>query len=211
MKKTFIVVVLFALPIVAYLFFASGVNEFAKLPVYKNNIGNLKSFKSLGGENIVFDDHITLLGFFGEDVDGFKGYAFNLNQKIYKKYYQFSDFQFVIVMPEGTQEEVKVLLHQLDDIVDVQKWKFVFGPSEEVEKLYGSLSPVVGLDENLATPYVFLVDKNGKLRGRKDAGDDVFPQGYNSGSIAVLNDKLNDDIKVILAEYRLELKKYNKK
>jgi len=32
--------------------------------------------------------------------------------------------------------------------------------------------------------------------------------GYNMESIADLNNKMVDDVKVILAEYRLELKKY---
>ena len=33
--------------------------------------------------------------------------------------------------------------------------------------------------------------------------------GYDSRSVAELSDKMNDDVKVILAEYRLALKKNN--
>jgi hypothetical protein len=46
------------------------------------------------------------------------------------------------------------------------------------------------------------------LRGRDkdDDGNELY--GYDTGSIGVLNNKMNDDVKVILAEYRLELKKY---
>lgn len=210
MKKALIVIILFALPIVAYLFFSSGVNNFAKLPVVKNEIGNLENFTSLEGDDVSFTNNITLLGFFGNDIEGFKGHAFNVNQKIYKRYHQFKDFQFVVAVPQGSQEQVRELIDELDNIADVSKWKFVFGSEKDVQLLYNSLDPTIPLDNNLATPYVYIVDKNANLRGRKDAEEDLVPHGYNTASIAELGDKLNDDIKVILAEYRLELKKYNK-
>ena len=44
------------------------------------------------------------------------------------------------------------------------------------------------------------------LRGNRD--DDNFI-GYNSKSIADINNNMVDDVKVILAEYRMALKKYN--
>ena len=41
MKKIVVLVVLFILPLVAYLFFASGVNNFGRLPVLKEKVGQL--------------------------------------------------------------------------------------------------------------------------------------------------------------------------
>ncbi|HET8885721.1 MAG TPA: hypothetical protein VFM70_05140 [Salinimicrobium sp.] len=207
MKKVIIVVLLFALPIVAYLFFASGVHNFAKLPVVNEKIGSLKSFRDMEGNQIDFQDKITILGFYGNDINNVKGYALNLNQKIYDRYYQFIDFQVVIVVPAGVQEDIVELKTQLDDISDVSKWKFVFGEPDDIKLLFDSLGTKTELNNNLASPYVFIIDKDGKLRGRDDKEYDE-PIGYNAGSVAELSDKMNDDVKVILAEYRLELKKY---
>ena len=36
-----------------------------------------------------------------------------------------------------------------------------------------------------------------------------FLYGYNAESVAEINNKMEDDVKVILAEYRLALKKYS--
>lgn len=210
MKKAFVVIFLFVLPIVAYLFFSSGVNKFSKLPILEEEIGDLQQFESLSGEKVDFQENISILGFFGKDIEAMAGHAFNLNQKIYKPYHKFKDFQFVIVLPNGTQEEVKTLMGKLDNIVDVRKWKFVFGDEKEVKEFYNSLNAAVPLNNKLATPYVYIVDKKGRLRGRDDADADVVIQGYDTGSVAELNNKMDDDVKVVLAEYRLALKKYNK-
>jgi hypothetical protein len=49
------------------------------------------------------------------------------------------------------------------------------------------------------------------LRGRDDDEDVGTLFGYNASSVAELNNKMTDDVKVILAEYRLALKKNNTK
>ena len=47
MKKAFVLIVLFVLPIVAYLFFASGVNNFGKLPVLTENVNEIDFSKEI--------------------------------------------------------------------------------------------------------------------------------------------------------------------
>ena len=61
------------------------------------------------------------------------------------------------------------------------------------------------MDTNFGSPYVYIVDKNKSLRGRND--DNVLKSGYDSRSVADINNFMVDDVKVILAEYRLALKK----
>jgi len=51
MKKAFVLVVLFILPIVAYLFFASGINNFGRLPVLTENVQDI----SFGDAEITLD------------------------------------------------------------------------------------------------------------------------------------------------------------
>lgn len=205
MKKTFVLVVLFILPIVAYLFFASGVNNFGKLPTLTNNIMNVSSIDN----TVTFKDKITILGFLGENVELKKGNAFNLNQKIYKPFYQFKDFQFVMILPVGAEDKVEILKKELGALVDISKWHFVFGEHTQINTLFNSLNTDLSLDKELSTPYVFIVDKDINLRGRKKDEDEGTKFGFNATSVAELNNKMEDDVKIILAEYRLALKKNN--
>ncbi len=205
MKKTFILVVLFVLPIVAYLFFASGVNNFGKLPILTKSIGDVSSINN----SISLQNKITILGFLGSDVQLKKGNAFNLNQKIYKRFYEFNDFQFVMMVPKGTESKVAALKIELGSLVDASKWNFVFAEEEQIKGFFKGLKTDLILDENLGTPYVFIIDKDKHLRGRTDDEDEGTKYGFNAISVAELNNKMVDDIKVILAEYRLALKKNN--
>ena len=96
-KKYFVLIVLFVFPVFIYLFFASGKNNFALLPILSEDINEISSWDSLSGDIIKFEDNISILGFWGSDVINKKTEALNLNQKIYKRFFEFNDFQFVIV------------------------------------------------------------------------------------------------------------------
>ena len=210
MKKFIVLGVLFALPLVAYLFFASGVHNFSKLPILHNKIGSISNFKTVNGDNISLNDKITILNFLGKDIKSVEGNAFNLNQKIYKKNYGFKDFQIVTILPKGTEEQSKALLEELGVITDMSHWKFLFGTPEDIQSFYTTLNVPYQLNEKLATPYVYIIDKNLARRGRDDNPDkkEEAVHGYDASSVAELSNVMVDDVKVILAEYRLELKKY---
>lgn len=210
MKKIFIIIALFALPLVAYLFFASGVHSFARLPILTEDVMDLEDFDSNTETEVSFQDNITILGFYGENPMHYIGNSFNLAEKIYNNYYQFRDLQFVFIVPEGSEEEVQEFQKKINEIIDPVKWKFVFGSENEVRKLFSSLNTNLVLKNDLSTPNVFILDKDGNLRGRDNDEDEGLLFGYDTGSVAELDDKMTDDVKVILAEYRLELKKYNK-
>ena len=141
-----------------------------------------------------------------------KGDALNLNQKIYKRFYQFNDFQFVMVLREGQQEQVETLKSELKTGVgtDLVKWNFIFGSDDQIDHLYQSLKTPLTLTNNKSLPYVFIIDKERNLRGRDDDEDVGTLYGFNAQSVAEINNKMVDDIKVILAEYRRAWKKYNK-
>jgi hypothetical protein len=205
MKKTVVLVILFVFPIVAYLFFASGVNNFGKLPVLTENVSDVSELDG----SLVLDGKITILGFLGNDVDAKKGNAFNLNQKIYKRFGDFNDFQVVMVAAHGNEEKAAALKKELGELSEVDKWFFAFGSSEQIEDLFQSLGTNLSLDDNLATPYVFIIDKERNLRGRDDDEDEGLKYGFDTTSVAELNNKMVDDVKIILAEYRLALKKNN--
>jgi len=207
MKKTFVLVVLFILPLVAYLFFASGINNFGRLPVLTEQVSELKGFK---GE-AQLQDHITILGFLGQDIALKKGNVFNLNQKIYKPFYEFYDFQMIMIVPDGLQDEVEAITNELSTFTDTSKWKFIYGNEDQIRTFFASLKTNLELDNSLGTAFVFIIDKDRNLRGRQDDEDEGVKYGFDATSVADLNNKMEDDVKVILAEYRLALKKNNAK
>lgn len=208
-KKFTVLGILFLLPITAYLFFASGINNFAKLPILTSSVSELSNFKTVDGETIYLKDHISVLGFFGKNILENEAYAFNLGHKIYKKNYQFSDFQIVIALPNEAKEGAKKLENKLKEIEITTSWKFVFGSKEDINSLFNSLKTNYKLDTNLGSPYVFIIDKDISLRGRDDDEDFGALYGFDAADYSEINNKMGDDIKVILAEYRLALKKYN--
>lgn len=208
MKKFIVLGVLFALPIVAYLFFASGKNNFAKLPILTEKVQDVAAFESLDGSTVSFDSKISVVAFYGDNLDDIRGNTFNLDQKILDKYYGFKDFQFVIVLPNSAKAQVVEFVADFNDISKSDEWQFVFTSTDKLHTVFKSFRTDLSLTEGGFTPYVFIVDKEMNLRGRNDEDGLGSLYGYDSGSVAELNNKMNDDIKVILAEYRLALKKY---
>lgn len=209
-KKFLVLGILFLLPITAYVFFASGVNNFAKLPVLTSSVIAPVDFRTSEGDTVTFKDKITVLGFLGEDVIGNQAYAFNLAHKIYKKNHEFYDFQFLFLLPEGTEEDARALDEKLKRIADTEHWIFAFGTSEALERLFKSLNTDYVLDEKGATPYVFILDKEGNLRGRNDDEDVGNLYGFDARNVAEITNKMMDDVDVILAEYRRALKSNDK-
>ena len=67
-KKHIVLIVLFILPVVIYLFFASGVYNFTHLPEVTKNVSETSRFKDAKGNSVSLSDKVTLLGFLGRDV-----------------------------------------------------------------------------------------------------------------------------------------------
>ena len=106
------------------------------------------------------------------------------------------------------------MLAELGRITDVKGWHFVFAEPNQITEYYNTLKLVGTLDEKAGTSNVFIIDKDRNLRGRKGAnkkGENEYKEGYNTISAADLHNEMSDDVKIILAEYRLALKKNNKR
>ncbi len=189
---------------VAYLFFASGINNFAKLPVLTENVKELEIITKKE-----FNNKISILLFLGNDIENREGDALNLNQKIYKRFYQFKDFQFISISPLGNENKSKLLKEKLSSgtNTDMKNWSFIHLDKYKINELFLSLKTNLELDENLSSPYAYIIDKFSSLRGRDDSDGIKF--GYDSRSVADINNNMLDDVKIILAEYRLALKKNN--
>ena len=208
-KKFAVLAVLFLLPITVYIFFASGKDNFVNLPTLSYGVSELTDFNSLSGDSIYLDNRITVLTFFGSNIAAKQANAYNLAHKIYKKNHQFAEFQFVTLITEDQRTAALQLKKKLEEIETPKNWKFAVGTTSAIEKVFNSLKSEYSLDSNFASDYVFIIDKERNLRGRDDDDDVGRLFGFDATDYAEINNKMSDDIKVVLAEYRLELRKYN--
>lgn len=209
LNKKLVLGILFIFPLLVYLFFASGKNNFAKLPILTERVNELP--KGYLGGKIKLKNKITILGYWGGDLKNKKAEALNLNEKIYKRFYQFDDFQFVFFVDTFQIKQVQELKNELVKGVgtDISRWNFLHTTLENMKTHFSSLKTPFLLDESGNTPYVFIIDKDLSLRGRNDDEDSGTLYAFDARSVAQINKKMIDDVKVILAEYRLALKIYN--
>ena len=156
MKKYIVLAILFVFPLVVYLFFASGVNHFAKLPILTQDIEEVTNYSKYQ-----FKDRISILAFFGNNLENKKTLALNLNQMIYKRFYQFTDFQFLIALPVGIEAAAEQLKAEIAGVTgtDMSRWNILFLNDDQLQSLFGSLHLPLKLDQNHSSPYVFIIDK----------------------------------------------------
>ena len=207
-KKRIVLSILFILPLFLYLFLSSGINNFAKLPILTKSVVDVSEVDA--SKTTTLENKISIVCFLGNDIEKAKGGIFNLNQKIYKPFYDFKDFQIIALYPKEKKEDVEKLKTEISEFTDMVKWKFIESTEAEINAFYESFKTNSTL-VNGYTSEAYLIDKETALRGRTDDDDtkDGKLYGYNMTSVAELNNKMKDDVKVVLAEYRLALKKNN--
>ena len=208
LKKYLILGFLFFFPIFVYVFLSTGINNFAKLPVLTETVMDIENIEG-NIANVSFKNKISVVAFWGGDVNNKKSEALNLNQKIYKRFYEFQDFQFVLLHDKSDNEAIEDLKSDLVSGVgtDLKNWNFIPTTQSNIKMIFDSFKTNIDLDNSFSTPYVFIVDRSLSLRGRDDDEDIGMLFGFNSQSVAEINNKMVDDVKIILAEYRLALKK----
>ena len=207
-KKRFVLIALFIFPLLFFLFLSTGINSFDRLPTLTESVSDIKE----NDKTASFKNQVTVLCFLGKEMDSKKGGFFNLNQKIYKEFYGYLPFQLIAVYPEGYKEDADKLKKEIGAFTNMSRWKFVELSEEAISLLYLSLKTNESLDANLYSNRAFVIDKQFNLRGRIDDKDTIDGKlfGYNMQSVAELNNKMEDDIKVLLYEYRAALKNRNK-
>ena len=208
-KKRVVLFLLFIFPLICFLILSTGENNFKKLPVLTENIIDISEIDSTN--SVQLKNNVSIICFLGNNVNTNRSGLFSLNEKVYKKFTDYKKFQILALYPKGQELEAQKLKEEIGAFTDMQKWKFVASSKEEIEGFYASFNvdePLV----NLSSTKAFLVDKNVNLRGRlHDEGienNKLF--GYNLNSVAVLNGKLKDDVKVLYYEYYAAFKEKNK-
>lgn len=207
--------ILFFLPVTFLLFLYPATHHYTPLDIVNESVLDLNGFSSDSSESIVLQDHITILGFLGNNPLQKLIPASNLKELVYDKFKGFKRFQIVIVMPNGTQGDVEALKKEISSYEDLRFWHFVYGTPEAIQKLYGSLKSENLLDATLGTDNVFIIDKDLNQRGRIDAREDneiakklpVYAlYSYNCIEVAEIKNKMNDDVRILFTEYRQKRK-----
>lgn len=201
-KKIIVLSTLFIVPLLFYLFLSKGIYHYANLPILSENV------TELSGE-VKFKDQYSVVCFLGDDMGNTKSQLFNLNETIYKRYHGKKYFQAVVIVPTGMEDELALVKNRLGTYADASKWKFVSASKEEIVTVFNSFNSPFKLNDNFGSEYAFIVDRELRLRGRKDDEDteDGKLYGYDMNSVAVLKNKMRKDIEVIYYQLKKSMEK----
>ncbi|WP_347173355.1 hypothetical protein [Polaribacter uvawellassae] len=201
-KKGFALSALFLGPLIFYIFLSLGIYHHANLPILTKNVENIK------GE-VSFKDHFSVVSFLGTDIEKSKGGLFNLNEVIYKRYRKSMFFQSVLIAPKGTETQVEALKTKLSTYTDIKSWKFVFMDADDIKTVFNSFDSPYTINQDLSSEYVFIVDRELRLRGRKDDEDTENGRlyGYDMNSVNDLKNKMKNDIEIIYYQLKKSLEK----
>ncbi len=201
-KKFLVLFTLFIVPLVFYIFLSKGIYHYANLPILTENVVDITGSES-------FEEHFSVVCFLGDDLGNTKSQLFNLNEVIYKSYHKSLYFQMIVIVPPGTEAEIAQIKKRLGTYNDASNWKFVITPKEQIVSIFNSFDTPFKLNDNFGSQYVFIVDRELRLRGRKDDEDtdDGKLYGYDMNSVAILKNKMRDDIGIIYYQLKKSMEK----
>ena len=208
MKKFWVLFSLFILPLIFYIFLSKGIYKYANLPILTENVQNVDQF-SKESKAPTFAGKLTVVCFLGNELNTAKGSMFNLNQTIYKRYYQKPYFQIVAIIPETSKEAYKEAIAELSAFTDISKWNFIYTDKTNINILFDSFKTPFSLNEAFYSENAYIVDMELRLRGRKDDEDTKGGKlyGYNMKSVATLKNKMKDDIDIIYYQLKKSAEK----
>ncbi|MDA9572566.1 hypothetical protein N9R45_00235 [Flavobacteriaceae bacterium] len=215
LKKWIILSVLFFLPVIFLLFLYPSTHNYNSLDIVQNNIKDVESFTFIKEEKRVLRGNITVVAFLGANPMDNLTVALNLKELIYDKFKGFKKFQLLMIVPNGSEDEVNELLLELYAYDELKYWGFAFGNSDQIKDIHNSLKSTNALSNDLSSPYIFIVDKDLNQRGRIDdrkpsdidKGIEVFGlSSYNSTKVSEIKNKMNDDLRILFTEYRQKRK-----
>ncbi len=207
--------ILFFLPVTFLLFLYPATHNYSPLDIVNESVLDLDNFSSNSEEKIQLKDHITVLGFFGNNPVDKNITASNLKELVYDKFKGFKRFQVVVLMPKGTEEAVQTLKQEISSYEDLRFWHFVFGEPSHIKRVFFSLRKEEDLSEDLATDHVFIIDKDLNQRGRIDDRTDneieknkpVYGLNtYDCIEVAEIKNKMSEDMRILFTEYRQKRK-----
>ncbi|OBX23823.1 MULTISPECIES: hypothetical protein [Bizionia] len=211
-KRNLILGVLFFLPVMFVLVLSLSEDNYNPLDIINKNVVELPP----NAENIILQDHITVLAFFGNKPMDMAVAASNLKELVYDKFKGFKKFQIVVLVPNSAEVEAEALFKEIARYEDLRFWHFVPSDEAAIQKTFNSLKASFSLSDNLASDNVFLIDTERHQRGRLDdrtdqqKGNNAAIYGldaYNCIQVAVIKNKMSaEDLRVLFTEYRQKRK-----
>lgn len=202
-----VLIILFALPLLTYLFFLNGEHHFKTLPIVTEEVMELDRFETIDGNKIRLQDSVSIVTFLGSEPYKRIGYVSNVNEKIYKDFHEFDGFQMISVLPKEGATDIEEIKAQMVETTDLSDWHFIIGTDKAINDLFNSFQSNLTLNKDLSSEHAFVIDKQRSLRGRTNDEELGMVYGYDTYLIANLNKRMMDDIRVLLAEYRFAFKK----
>lgn len=205
-KRYSVLVVLFFLPVGFLLMLLPAKHNYNALDTVKEHIEDINDVT-----DYELKDHITVLAFLGKKPLDKAIAASNLKELIYDKFKGFKKFQVIAFLsPEG-KSEFEALNREIDAHEDLKYWHFAYLSDDETQQIFNSLQSDVPLDQNLSTSRVFIVDSNLNQRGRLDDRTEREVElkkpsydltSYDCIEVAILKNKMSEDMRVLFTEYR---------
>lgn len=225
-RKYLVLFALLILPTILYLYLIQGKHNFAHLPyvTYVNDDGDLVVRKAprfeLTDQNGAPLSSADVLGkiyvvdfFFTSCPSICPIMTANLT-KIHERFAHYDDLELLSLTVDPKRDTPQTLKeYATARKIDSPKWHFLTGEKDSIyDVAYKFLSSAMEDDSApggfLHTEYVVLVDKEGNMRSRVDDHGNLIAV-YDGTNAAHVNN-LIDDIKILIAEYNLALKKNNK-
>ena len=211
LKKTIILSVLFFLPVLFLLFLYPSKHNYNPLDVVKTQIEEVAGFKGEDGNDVRFENNITVVGFLGSEPIQQTTTALNLKELTYDKFKGFKRFQILILVPEGSQKKISELRKELLKYDELKYWHFAYGHPQDILNVFNSLKSEILLNNNYATSHVFIIDNELNQRGRNDDRNEKEIENnkpiysmtsYDCVEVAELKNKMSEDIRILFTEYR---------
>lgn len=204
-KKYVVLFATFIIPLIFFLFLASGKVNFEKLPILTENVEDVSQ-----SSDVSLLNKVSVLVFLGNDTSvGSVQQLLNLYQVVYKSTEKYKKFQVVVLVQEDSQN-IEKLTSELALVggIDLKKWHFVSMAEENTKALFQSLEVPFELQMNNSSSKAFLIDETLNLRGRTDDEDALngLLFGYEMTSVATLKNKLREDLKVVFYESKFVVK-----
>lgn len=207
--------ILFFLPVIFLLFLYPAKHNYIALDILEENVLDISHFTTQDNQNVQLKDHITILGYLGNNPTEKLTAMLNLKELMYDKFKGFKKFQIVMLVPDQAKAETELLKKELSKYEYLEYWKYVFASENQIKKHYNSLNLIPNLDNKLATNNVVIIDKELNLRGRIDDRNDnekekkkpVYQlKSYNCISVAEIKNKMSEDLRILFTEYRQKRK-----
>ena len=211
-KRNLILGILFFLPVMFVLILSLSKENYNTLDIVKEGVVELP----VNEDNIVLEDHITVLAFFGNKPLDKVIAGSNLKELVYDKFKGFKKFQIVVLVTEDAKEEAEKLYREIATYEDLRFWHFVTANEYEILSTFKGLKSNEELDKNLSSDHVYIIDTDLNQRGRLDDRSDnekakkkeIYGlNSYDCIEVAVIKNKMSaEDLRVLFTEYRQKRK-----